>query len=80
MTNGMKRFNRVFFLKITAFNFNPVSTNVLLIWKPGSQILLTKFLKNTFERVTFVVKMQVIDLHLYLKCHLSTGVFQTFCK
>ena len=26
------------------------------------------------------LKIQVIDLHLYLKCHSSAGVFQTFCS
>ena len=33
---------------------------------------------SVFTRVTFSVKMHVIDLHLCLKCHSSTGVFQTF--
>ena len=62
------------FLKI-----NPFSTNVTLMDKPRSWFLLTKCLKNTCGRVTFSVKMQVFDLHLYLKCHSFTGVFQTFC-
>ena len=51
----------------------PFSTNVSLMDKPGSWFLLAKYLKNTCGRVTFY------DLHLYLKCHSSTGVFQTFC-
>ena len=58
---------------------NLFSTNVPLTDKPGNWFLLAKCLKNTCGRVTFSVKMQVIDLHLYLKCHSSTGVFQTFC-
>ena len=41
-------------------------------------ILLTKCLKKTCGRVTFSVEMQVFDMHFYLKCHSSTGVFQTF--
>ena len=60
-------------LKIT---FNPFSTNVPFMDKPGSWFLLAKCLKNTCGRVTF---KQRCDLHLYLKCHSSTGVFQTFC-
>ena len=28
--------------------------------------------------MTFLVNMQVDDLHLYLKCHSSADVFQTF--
>ena len=35
--------------------------------------------ESTFGRVTFKVKMQVMDLHFYLKCHSPTGVFHTFC-
>ena len=34
--------------------------------------------ENTYGRVTFYVKLQVIDLHLYLKYYSSIGVFQTF--
>ena len=41
--------------------FNPFSTNVLITDKPGSWFLLAKCLKNTCRRVTFQVKMQVID-------------------
>ena len=26
-----------------------------------------------------ICELSVDDLHLYLKCHSSTGVFQTFC-
>ena len=58
---------------------NPFSTNVPLMQKPGSWFLVAKCLKNTCGRLTFWVKMQVVGLHLYLKCHSSTGVFQTFC-
>ena len=58
---------------------NPFSTNVPFIDKSGSWILLANYLRNTYGRVTFYVKMQIIDLHLYLKCHSSTDVFQTFC-
>ena len=65
---------------------NPFLTNNLFMDKPGSWFLLSKCLKNTCGRMTFQVKMQVIDLvkiqvidlHLYLKCQSSTGVFQTF--
>ena len=46
--------------------------------KPGKRFLLTKCVKNTRGRVTFYVKMQVDGLHLYLKCHSSTGVFTYF--
>ena len=42
-------------------------------------VFTSKMCGNTCGRVTFHVKMQVIDLHLYLKCHSSTGVFHTFC-
>ena len=48
---------------------NPFSTNVPLTDKPGSWFLLTKCQKNTCGGVTFSVKMQVLNLHLYLKCH-----------
>ena len=58
---------------------NPFSTNVPITGKPGSLFLLAKCLKNTCGRVTFLVKMQVDDLHLYVKCHSSTGVIETFC-
>ena len=34
-----------------------------------------KVIENTFQTVTFYVKMEVIDLHLYLKCHSFTGYF-----
>ena len=44
----------------------------------GSWFLLAKCLKNTCRRVTFYVKMLVDDRYLYLQCHSSTGVFQTF--
>ena len=50
---------------------NSFSTNVPLMDKPGSWFLLAKCLKKTCGRVR--------DLHLYLKCHSSAGVFQTFC-
>ena len=33
--------------------FNPFSTNVLIMDKPGSWFLLAKYLKNTCGRVTF---------------------------
>ena len=39
--------------------------------KPGGWFVLAKCLKNTCGR-------EVQDLHLYLKCHSSTRVFQTF--
>ena len=57
---------------------NPFSTNVPFMQKTGSWFLLAKCLKNTCGRVTFSVKMQVDDTCI-LKCHSSTGVFQTFC-
>ena len=60
------------------YYINPFSTNVLLMQKPGSWFLLVKCLKNTCGKVTFSVKMQVDDLHLYLKCHSSTGFFKHF--
>ena len=59
---------------------NPLLTNIPLMQKSGSWFLPEKCLKNTFGRVTFYVKVQVIDLHLYVTCHCSTGVFQTFCQ
>ena len=62
------------------YYINPFSTNVLLMQKPGSWFLLVKCLKNTCGKVTFSVKMQVDDLHLYLKCHSSTGAFQNFAS
>ena len=61
------------------FELNLFSPNVPFMDKPGSLFLLAKCLKNTCGRVTFLVKMQVDDLHLYVKCHSSTGVFETFC-
>ena len=36
-------------------------------------------MKNICRRVTLSIKMQVIDLHLYVKCHSSTGTFHAFC-
>ena len=45
--------------------FNSFSTNFSLMDKPGSWFLLAKCLKNTCGRVTFQVKMQVIDLHMF---------------
>ena len=38
--------------------------------KPGSWFLLAKCLKNTCD---IYVKMQVDDVHLYLKCYSSKG-------
>ena len=58
---------------------NPFLTNVPFMDKPDCWFLLAKCFKNTCGRVTFQVKMQVIDLHLFLKCHSSTSVFQRFC-
>ena len=60
-------------------NINSFSTNVPIMDKPGIWFLAAKYLKNTCRRVAYYVKMQVIDLHLYLKCHSSAGVFQPFC-
>ena len=59
---------------------NSFSINFPLTDKPGSWFLLAKSLKNTCESVTFQVKMQVIGLHYYLKCHSSTGGFKTFAS
>ena len=58
--------------------FNPHQANVPLMEKPGGWFLQAKCVKNTCERVTFYIKMQVIDLHLYLNCHFATGFFHTF--
>ena len=66
-------------MKDMNFKINPFLTNIPLTDKPGSLFSLAKCLENTCGWVTFSVKMQVMDLHLYLKCHSSTGVFQTFC-
>ena len=44
----------------------------------SSWVLLAKCLKNACGRLT-LNEDAVIDLHLYLKCHSSTGIFQTFC-
>ena len=59
-------------------NVKPFSTNVPPMQKPGRRFFLAKCVKNNCGRATFYVKMQVDDLHLYLKCHSSTGVLQTF--
>ena len=40
--------------------------------------IFNKMFENTCGTVTFQVEMRVIDLHLYLRCLSSTGVFQTF--
>ena len=48
--------------------------NVPLMYKPGSWFLLAKM----FEKHPWKSDMQVNDLPLYLKCHSSIGVFQTF--
>ena len=45
---------------------NLLPANVPIMEWPGSSFLLAKCVKNTCGRV-------------YLKCHSSTGVFQTFC-
>ena len=47
--------------------------------KPGGWYLLEKCVKNTSGKVTFEVKMQVINLNLNLKRYSSTGVFHLFC-
>ena len=59
---------------------NPFSINVPFMQKPCSWFLIAKRLKNFCGRVTFYIKMHVDDMHRYLKCHSSTGVFQTFCQ
>ena len=41
--------------------------------RPSSLLQMTVWEKNAFGLT------KVIDLHLYLKCHSSTGIFQTFC-
>ena len=41
------------------------------------QLVLTS---KIFEKHLWKSGMEVDDLHLYLKCHFSTGVFQTFCQ
>ena len=40
------------------------------------------FTRKMFEKHLWKsdILSKVIDLHLYLKCHPSTGVFQIFCK
>ena len=57
---------------------NPFSTNVPLRMKPGSWFLPAKCLKNNCGRVTFQVKMQVIDLHLYVNVTLTQVFFKYF--
>ena len=59
--------------------FNLFSPNIPFIDKPGSWFLLAKRVKNTCGRVTFLVKVQVTDLHIYLKCLSSTRIFDMFC-
>ena len=61
---------------------DPFTANFLLMEKPGSWFTLAKSMKSTRGRVTFYIKMQVNYLHLYLKCHSSTGIFPRFywCK
>ena len=81
----LKEFKRYWLVLATLLRkllcvLNPFSTNVSFTDKPGSWFLLAKCLKNTCGRVTFYVKMQFIDLHLYVKCHYSAGVFQRFCQ
>ena len=53
---------------------NPFPANV-----PFKQIRLLVFISKMFEktcgRVAFKVKMQVINLYLYLKCHSTTDNF-----
>ena len=56
-------------------SLNDFSTKVLFLNKSG--IWFLNCLKKTCGRVIFYVKMQAIDLHIYVKCHSSTGVFQT---
>lgn len=49
-------------------------------WSVGRRsVVLTKPVRNAGGRLTCLVKMQVIDLDFYLKCHSSTGVFYIFC-
>ena len=52
-------------------------SHVSFMEKPGNSSLVVKFERDT-ERVTFLVKMQVDDLHLYLKYHFSTSVHTFF--
>ena len=73
-------FLKVFRFKYTVVNIilNPFSTNVPLMDKPGSWFFLAKCLENTCGTVTCYIKMQVDDLHFYVKCYSSKGIFQTF--
>ena len=58
---------------------NLFAANVQLMEKPGSSCRLEKCLRNTNGRLTFSVKTQVNDLHLFLNYHSSTSVSRTFC-
>ena len=58
--SNLKLFCNVFALYLNE-TLNPFSTNVPFMGKPGSWFLLAKCFKNTCGRVTFSVKMQVID-------------------
>ena len=42
--------------------------------KPGGWFFLAKYEKHLWKS-----KILSKDLHLYLRCHSSTDVFQTFC-
>ena len=46
-------------------------SHVPLMKKPDGRFLLAKCVKNTCERVTFQVKMQVIDLRVDVRVDLS---------
>ena len=63
-----------------SFFLNPFLGNVPLTDKLGNWFLVAKCLKNTCGEVTFWAIMQVNDLHLYLKCHSSAGVFHELIK
>ena len=53
------------------FTLISFQANVPLMKKPYGRFLLAKCVKNTCERVTFQVKMQVIDLRVDVRVDLS---------
>lgn len=53
-----------------------------ILQKPGNSFAAVKYVKNNCGRTIVLVKMQVTDLHVYLKCYSSTGFIHAYswCK
>ena len=56
----------------------PIPANALIMEEPGSWFLVAKCVKHLWKS-DILSKVQVEDLHLYLKCHYSIGAFHRFC-